>query len=88
MIIKRSCRELDFMADEILRASFTHPKAHQEHPMILLEEHLKPRRRREIYVGTGIPDPSFYQGIYWRTHPQGRKVNSDEARAQGAGYYR
>lgn len=78
--------ELEYMADEILRASFTHPKAHQEHPMVLLEEHLKSRKRREIYVGTGIPDPSIVSGLYWRTHPEGRKFNVE--RLNGEGFYR
>ena len=59
-----------------------------DHP-ILFEEHLHQRRRREIYNATGIPDPSIKIGIYNRTHPQGRKVNSPEQRKKnGASYYR
>jgi len=56
---------------------------------ILFEEHLQQRRRREIYNTTGVPDPSIKAGIYNRTHPQGRKVNSPEQRKRnGASYYR
>ena len=56
---------------------------------IVFEEHLQQRRRREIYNTTGVPDPSIKAGIYNRTHPQGRKVNSPEQRKRnGASYYR
>jgi hypothetical protein len=56
---------------------------------ILFEEHLQQRRRREIYNATGTPDPAIKAGIYNRTHPQGRKVNSPEQRKKnGASYYR
>lgn len=56
---------------------------------ILFEEHLQQRRRREIYNAIGTPDPSIVAGIYNRTHPQGRKVNSDSQRKKnGASYYR
>lgn len=56
---------------------------------ILFEEHLQQRRRREIFPANGTPDPSIVAGIYNRTHPQGRKVNSDEQRKKnGASWYR
>lgn len=56
---------------------------------ILFEEHFQSRRRREIYTVIGTPDPSIVQGIYNRTHPQGRKVNSEVQRKRnGASYYR
>lgn len=56
---------------------------------ILFEEHLASRRRREIYNKFGAPDPSIQQGMYYRPHPQGRKVNSPEQRKKnGASYYR
>jgi hypothetical protein len=56
---------------------------------ILFEEHFQSRRRREIYTSLGTPDPSIVQGQYNRTHPQGRKVNSEEQRKRnGASYYR
>lgn len=56
---------------------------------ILFEEHFLSRRRREIYTSLGSPDPSIVQGIYNRSHPQGRKINSDEARKKhGASWYR
>ncbi len=56
---------------------------------VLFEEHLIQRRRREIYPVDGIPDPSIVSGMYYKTHPQGRKVNTDKARrTQGASFYR
>jgi hypothetical protein len=65
---------------------------------ILFEAHIYNRKRREIYVKDGIPDPAFtmdrwgkhpVQGQYYRTHPQGRKVNTDQQRkSNGASYYR
>jgi hypothetical protein len=56
---------------------------------ILFDEHQKERKRREIYTKNGTPDPSLVQGIYNRTHPEGRKVNTDEQRRKnGASYYR
>lgn len=55
---------------------------------ILFENHLQDRRRREIYNSIGTPDPSINKGIYNRSHPQGRKVNTPEQRAKnGASYY-
>jgi len=56
---------------------------------ILFEEHLHQRKRRGIYNAAGIPDPSIVIGIYNRTHPEGRKVNSAAQRKKnGASYYR
>jgi hypothetical protein len=56
---------------------------------ILFEEHFHSRRRREIYTKMGTPDPNIVQGMYNKTHPQGRKVNSLEQRLKhGASYYR
>jgi hypothetical protein len=56
---------------------------------ILFEEHLKNRQKREIYTSIGTPDPGIVVGMYNKTHPQGRKVNSDEARRKhGASFYR
>jgi hypothetical protein len=64
---------------------------------ILFESHLYNRKRREIYVEAGTPDPAFTmdrkgrptQGIYNRAHPEGRKINTKAQRAKnGASYYR
>lgn len=56
---------------------------------ILFEEHLHSRKRREIYTSVGTPDPNIVSGIYNRTHPKGRKVNSPEQRKKnGASYFR
>lgn len=56
---------------------------------ILFENHLQDRRRREIYTSIGTPDPSIQRGMYNRTHPQGRKVNSkDQRKRNGASFFR
>lgn len=56
---------------------------------ILFENHLQDRRRREIYTAQGTPDPAIKQGMYNRTHPQGRKVNStDQRKRNGASFFR
>lgn len=60
---------------------------------VLMEEHLRHRQRREIYVQSeeamGKPDPSIVSGIYNRVHRDGRKVNSPEQRRKnGASWYR
>ena len=55
----------------------------------LTQKQLKERYKREIYTAVGTPDPSVVSGMYWRTHPNGRKVNSDEQRQRnGASYFR
>ncbi len=64
---------------------------------ILFESHLYNRKRREIYVSDGTPDPAFTMdrkgrpthGLYNRAHPSGRKINTKSQRAKnGASYYR
>jgi hypothetical protein len=56
---------------------------------ILFDEHLQSRKRREIYTTGGVPDPGIVSGIYNRTHPKGRKVNSEEQRKKhGASFFR
>lgn len=56
---------------------------------ILFEEHFQSRKRREIYTACGTPDPEIVSGMYNRTHPQGRKVNSEEQRKRnGASFFR
>lgn len=65
---------------------------------ILFEPHLYNRKRREIHVKDGVPDPAFTmdrwgkrptQGMYYRVHPLGRKQNTNEQRKKnGASFYR
>ena len=58
-------------------------------PPILFEEHIMSRKRREIFNSLGTPDPEIVSGSYNRSHPQGRKINSKEAREKhGASWYR
>lgn len=89
-------RELEQLADQLLRAEARSidPETGKERGIggdkpILFEEHIHQRRRREILNENGVPDPALGRGLYFRTHPEGRKVNSEEARKKhGASYYR
>lgn len=91
-----TARELEQLADQLLRAQARSidPETGKERGIggenaILFEEHIHQRHRREIMNENGVPDPSIARGMYFRTHPQGRKVNSDEARSKhGASFYR
>lgn len=88
--------QLDLMADEILRAHAKSidpetgkPNGIKGNAPVLFEEHLYARKRREIYNQNGTPDPSINEGMFWRTHPQGRKVNNETQRKRhGASFYR
>ncbi len=56
---------------------------------ILFEDHLRARKKREIYCKEGSPDPEIVSGIYNRSHKDGRKINTEEQRKKhGAAYYR
>jgi phage major head subunit gpT-like protein len=98
-----TARELEAYAEAILRQDAkANPDADTN---ILFDEHLYSRTRREIGNASGIADPTLTvslqdknkpgrhtgdgQMMYNRTHPRGRKVNSEEQRKRnGASYYR
>jgi hypothetical protein len=62
-------------------------RTHSGKNPVLFEEHLIQRRKREIYTTEGVPDPNIVSGMYNRTHPQGRKVNTDKQRkSHGASF--
>lgn len=81
-------QELAKYADQLLRSVDTEN--------ILFQEHIEPRWRREVGVGTGTPDAAVThalskdgQTMYNRQHPEGRKVNTERQRKVGrASYYR
>jgi hypothetical protein len=78
--------EMILLAEKILLMD---PKPPTEDPMWLHGRMHWARKRREIYCAVGTPDPSVESGLYWRTHPNGRKVNSDTSRQEhGASYYK
>jgi hypothetical protein len=88
--------ELDMFADAWLVRDFDKRRNFDE-PVILLEEHELERRKREIYVYSGVPGEEVLDGftspdgqrMYWRTHPGGRKVNSlEQRRGNKASFYR
>lgn len=86
--VKWTPKELDEFASLMIREDFKN-NPNFRHPVVLLDEHLTKRYAREIYNTNGFPEPSFGAGLYWRTHPQGRKMNSEEQRKlNGASFYR
>lgn len=72
-------RELLLLAEKILLED----KPPYEHPAWLNASTMKERLKHEIYVANGIPDPSISSGLYWRTHPEGRKWRSAKDRRPG-----
>jgi hypothetical protein len=49
---------------------------------------MRDRGAHEILVASGVPDPAYVSGLYWRTHPNGRKWSTPETmRATGCGFY-
>ena len=88
--------QLEIMANQIIRehARSIDPETGKrrgydgdENP-VLMAEHLHARKKREIIVTSGIPDPAYVSGYFNRSHPQGRPMNSPERRARGASFYR
>ena len=65
-------------------------------PEILFEEHVENRWNREVLNSAGVPDDEIThnksndgQTMYWRFHPEGRKLNSTKQREKnGASIYR
>lgn len=91
-----SNRDLEQLADQLLRAQAreVNPETGKERGIggedpILFAEHIYQRQKREILNENGVPEPGLVRGIYNRTHPEGRKVNSPEQRKRnGASWYR
>jgi len=98
-------RELEAFADSLLRADSKQFNNYSREQGILFPEHIYTRQRREIGNSSGVADPTLTaslqdkqkpgrhtgdgQAIYNRTHPRGRKVNSEQQRRDnGASFYR
>lgn len=87
-------RELSMIADQLLAddANAIDPETGKRKGIkgdnaILLSE----RQDYDKWVQNknGYPEPEIASGMYWRTHPEGRKVNSKEQREKnGAGWWR
>jgi hypothetical protein len=78
-------RQLGYLADKMLLLN-----PDPDRPVLFWAQ-IKSRKRREILTDRGTPDPSIVQGIYWRTHPQGRawwnyEERQDDEKKQG--FYR
>lgn len=83
-------RELSLLAEKILLED---PKPMAEDPVVLNYSALRHRTKPEIYTSSGIADPTLTEGLngegmYWRTHPNGRKWATEEMRrTTGCGFY-
>lgn len=79
-------RELLLLTEKIL---LTDEKPANEAPVWLNVDRLKDRYKHEIYCSAGIPDPAIASGLYWRTHPDGRRWRTPaERRVHGSSFYR
>lgn len=90
-------KELEAFATAMLRKDSRENKDEWQEKGILFDSQLANRYRREVYNKHGVPiaedlSPAGMgdgQTMYNRTHPQGRKVNSDKQRREhGASFYR
>lgn len=89
-------KELEQLADQFLRDAARaedpetgRPRGIGGEDPILFAEHLYQRQKREILNENGVPEPGIVSGMYYRSHPEGRKVNSEEQRKKnGASYFR
>jgi hypothetical protein len=57
---------LEKEADRMLRESLREVKSHKAKSDILTAWKMTDRRRKEVYVSSGTPDPSHRQGIFTR----------------------
>lgn len=59
-------KPLEAMANDLLRETFRGETSHSVVNDVLSPWKLAARRRREVYVASGRPDPSFRKGLYRR----------------------
>lgn len=88
-----TARELEIYSNILLREDLANrPNA----PKIVFQEHIEPKWRRESLNISGVTDETLTnalspdgQRMYNRTHPEGRKVNSEiQRKTNGASFYR
>ena len=75
-------RELLLLAEKMLLED---EKPCREDPAWLNADRYKHRSKHEIYCAAGTPDPAIASGLYWRTHPEGRRWRTPEERRGGDG---
>lgn len=72
-------RVLEAQADAILRRSLAGVTAHSAKADILTPWKAHDRASREVYVSSGVPDPSVRRGVFGRVYnPIQRHLNSVE----------
>ncbi len=91
-----SSSELEAYTDLLLKEDNKRRPEKDGFPQIIFQEQAESRWSREVTSGTGDIDPTISaegspdgQRMYNRTHPEGRKINSEQQRKDhGASYYR
>lgn len=77
---------LESEADRILKESMRSETAHSSKKDILTPWKEMDRRRREVYVASGTPDPATRQGIFGRAvNPTAPHLNSIDGAAPSLG---
>ena len=78
-------RELLLLAEKIL---IEDPKPWNEIPYVMTLDRMKRLAKREIYCSSGTPEPHIVSGIFFRSHPNGRRLRSvEERRKQRKSWY-
>lgn len=76
--------QLEAAANEMIRQSLKNVTRHSDKSDVLTPWKEKDRRDREVYVESGVPDPSIRRGMFHRAHNPGRPdLNSREGMARG-----
>lgn len=73
-VVRGVHEDLEEQADELLaehRRKYI--SAYEDMRDILFPYQLNTRRRREVYVKTGVPSPHLFSGIFSRAHSPDRK---------------
>lgn len=84
--IDYTARELQLITEKILLCD---PKSPDEVPVWLNAPRYLDRIKREIYSVQGVIEPAYSEGLYWRTHPNGRKWRTrKQMDANASSFYR
>lgn len=65
-------KPLEEEADRLLKESMAHITKHSEKKDVLTPWKRQARYKREVYVGSGVADPSIRRGMYHRAYNPAR----------------
>lgn len=78
-------REMILLAEKIILQDI---EARPDGPCVLTASAYLRRTKREIYSNQGVVDPAYAAGLYFRAHPNGRKLHTKAQRRDGEGFYK